>query len=74
MNPSLYEEKNKILAFLNKMDAGQGQFFAKGWLMKCANETIKDEDWTFITIEANFIEKFILSNQASKARHSLANM
>ena len=39
MNSSLYEEKNKILAFLNKMDTGHGKSFAKGWLMKCSSPT-----------------------------------
>ena len=67
MNPSLYEEKNKILAFLNKMDAGRGKSFAKGWLMKCASPDIHDEDRTFNKIEADFIEKFIPSDQATKA-------
>ena len=42
--------------------------------MKCASSDIKDEDWTFLKIEANFIEKFIPSDCTSKARHSLAHM
>ena len=74
LNPSLYEEKNHILAFLNKMDAGQGKSFSEGWLMKCTDSNIKDEDQTFLKIEADFIEKFIPSDHASKARHSLAHM
>ena len=74
MNPSLYEEKNKILAFLNKMNIGCGKSFTEGWLMKCTNKNVKDEDWTFTRIEANFIEKFIPSNQASNAWHALAHM
>ena len=74
MNPSLYKEKNKILAFLNKMDAGHSHSFTEGWLMKCADEIIKDENQTFAKIEANFIEKFIPSNWASRAQHSLADM
>ena len=74
MNPSLYEEKNWILAFLNKMDAGCGKSFAKGWLMKCTNKTIKDKDQTFAKIEANFIGKFIPSDQASKAWHTIIHM
>ena len=44
MNPTLYDEKNKILVFLNKMDVGQGQSFTEGWLMKCADQNIKDKD------------------------------
>ena len=74
LNPSLYEEKNKILVFLNKMDTGQGKSFSKGWLMKCADSNVKDEDRTFLKIETDFIEKFIPSDCASKARHSLAHM
>ena len=74
MNPSLYEEKNKILAILNKMDASPGKSFAKGWLMKCPNENIKDKDWTFARIKANFIAKFIPSNHATKAWHSLMHI
>ena len=74
MNPSLYEEKNKILVFLNKMDAGQGWSFTEGWLMKCVNENIKDEDWTFAKIKATFIKTFISTDHASKAWHSLAHM
>ena len=42
--------------------------------MKCASSDIKDEDWTFLKIEADFIEKFIPSDCTSKARHSLAHM
>ena len=30
LNTSLYKEKKKILAFLNKMDKGQGKSFSKG--------------------------------------------
>ena len=74
LNPSLYEEKNCILMFLNKMDQGQGKSFSEGWLMRCANTNIKDEDRTFLKIEADFIEKFIPTDQASKARHSLVHM
>ena len=44
LNPSLYQEKNKILAFLNKMDQGRGKSFSKGWLIACADPNIKDED------------------------------
>ena len=42
--------------------------------MKCASSDIKDEDWTFLKIEADFIEKFIPSDCTSKAWHSLAHM
>ena len=42
--------------------------------MKCADSNVKDEDWTFLKIEADFLEKFIPSNRASKAWHSLAHM
>ena len=66
MNPSLYEEKNKILAFLDKMDIGCGKSFAERWLMKCANENVKDKDWTFAKIKANFIAKSIPFDHASK--------
>ena len=59
LNPSLYQEKNKILAFLNKMDKGRGKSFSEGWLITCANPNIKDEDRTFNKIEADFVEKFI---------------
>ena len=74
MNPTLYDEKNKILAFLNKMDVGQGQSFTEGWLMKCTNEDTKDEDQTFAKIETDFIEKFIPSDHVSKAQHMLVHM
>ena len=74
LNLTLYEEKNRILTFLNKMDKGQGKSFSKGWLMACANPNIKDKDWTFDKIEADFIEKFIPADQASKSRHALMNM
>ena len=42
--------------------------------MKCASPNIKDEDWTFLKIETDFIEKFIPTDHASKARYSLAHM
>ena len=76
MNPSLYEEKekNKILAFLNKMGVGHSKSFAKGQLMKCASPNVCDKDQTFTKIEADFIEKFIPLDQASKAWHTLAHM
>ena len=74
MNSSLYEEKNKILAFLNKMDAGHGKSFAEWWLMKCTDKNDKNKDQTFSKIEADFIAKFIPSNHASKAWHTLAHM
>ena len=74
LNPSLYEKKNQILAFLNKMDQGRGKSFSEGWLMKCADSNVKDEDQTFLKIKANFIEKFIPSDCTSKAQHSLAHM
>ena len=74
MNLALYEEKNKILALLNKMDVGHGKSFAEGWLMKCTDENTKDEDQTFAKIEANFIEKFIPSDCTSKAQHTLVHM
>ena len=44
LNPSLYQEKNKILAFLNKMDKGRGKSFSEGWLIACADPNVKDED------------------------------
>ena len=59
LNPSLYQEKNKILAFLNKMDKGRGKSFSEGWLIACADPNVKDEDRTFEKIEADFVEKFI---------------
>ena len=59
LNPALYQEKNKILAFLNKMDQGRGKSFSEGWLIACADLNMKDEDRTFEKIKANFIEKFI---------------
>ena len=74
LNPSLYEEKNRILAFLNKMDKGQGKSFSEGWLMACADPNIKDEDQTFDKIEADFIAKFIPADRASRSHHALANM
>ena len=73
MNPFLYKEKHKILAFLNKMDVGWGWSFTEGWLMRCANETIKDKDQTFTKIKADFIEKFPF-DQAFKAWHTLVHM
>ena len=42
--------------------------------MKCTNSNVKDEDRTFLKIKADFIEKFIPSNCASKAQHSLVHM
>ena len=74
LNMSLYNEKKKILAFLNKMDKGRGKSFSEGWLMKCADTNVKDEDRTFKKIKANFIEKFLSTNCASKARHALTHM
>ena len=59
LNPSLYLEKNKILAFLNKMDKGRGKSFSEGWLIACADPNVKDEDRTFEKIEVDFVEKFI---------------
>ena len=59
LNPTLYQEKNKILAFLNKMDKGRGKSFSEGWLIACADPNVKDEDRTFDKIEADFVEKFI---------------
>ena len=74
MNPTLYDEKNKILAFLNKMDVGRGWFFTEGWLMKCTNPNIKVEERTFAIIEAAFINTFIPTDWTSKAWHALAQM
>ena len=74
LNPALYQEKNKILAFLNKMDKGRGKSFSEGWLLKCADPNVKDEDRTFEKIEADFIEKFIPTDRASHSRHSIATM
>ena len=42
--------------------------------MKCANKNVKDKDWTFAKIEADFIAKFIPSDCVSKAQHTLAHM
>ena len=74
LNPSLYQEKNKILVFLNKMDKGRGRSFSEGWLLACADPNVKDEDRTFEKIEADFVEKFIPTNQASCSQHSLSTM
>ena len=74
LNPSLYQEKNKILAFLNKVDKGRGKSFSEGWLITCANPNVKDEDRTFDKIEADFVEKFIPTDRASRSRHSLSTM
>ena len=74
LNPSLYQEKNKILAFLNKMDKGRGKSFSEGWLIACADPNVKDEDQTFDKIEADFVEKFIPTDRASRSRHSLSTM
>ena len=74
LNLSLYEEKNKILAFLNKMDQGRGKSFSEGWLMACANPKIKTEDRTFEKIEADFVEKFIPTDRASHSQHALSLM
>ena len=67
LNPSLYQEKNKILAFLNKMDKGRGKSFSEGWLIACADPNVKDEDRTFDKIEADFVEKFIPTDRASRS-------
>ena len=74
LNPSLYQEKNKILAFLNKMNKGRGKSFSEGWLIKCADPNIKDEDRTFEKIEVDFVEKFIPTDRALRSRHSLLTM
>ena len=74
LNPSLYEEKNRILVFLNKMNKGQGKSFSEGWLMACADPNVKDEDQTFEKIEANFVAKFIPTDRTSRSRHALTNM
>ena len=74
LSPSLYEEKNKILAFLNKMDQGRGKSFSEGWLMACANPEVKPEDRTFEKIETDFIAKFIPTDRASCSRHALSLM
>ena len=74
LNLTLYEEKNKILAFLNKMDQGRGKSFSEGWLMACANPEVKPEDRTFEKIEADFVEKFIPTDRASRSRHALSLM
>ena len=74
LNPSLYEEKNKILAFLNKMDQGRGKSFSEGWLVACANPDVKAKDQTFEKIEADFMEKFIPTDRASRSRHALSTM
>ena len=71
LNPALYQEKNKILAFLNKMDQGRGKSFAEGWLLACADPNVKDEDQTFEKIEADFIEKFIPTDRASCSRRAV---
>ena len=67
LNPSLYQEKNKILAFLNKMDKGRGKSFSEGWLIACADPNVKDEDRTFDKIEVDFVEKFIPTDRASRS-------
>ena len=42
---------------------------------KCANENVKEKDWTFTKIEADFIAKFIPSlSVPQKAWHSLVHM
>ena len=74
LNPSLYQEKNKILAFLNKMDKGRGKSFSEGWLIACADPNVKDEDRTFDKIEVDFVEKFIPTDRASRSQHSLSTM
>ena len=74
LNPALYQEKAKILVFLNKMDKGRGKSFSEGWLIKCTDPEVKDEDRTFEKIEEDFIEKFIPTDQASRSRHSLSTM
>ena len=74
LNPSLYQEKNKILAFLNKMDKGRGKSFSEGWLIACADPNVKDEDRTFDKTKADFVEKFIPTDRASRSRHSLSTM
>ena len=42
--------------------------------MRCTDSNVKDTDWTFLKIKADFIEKFIPSDCASTARHSLAHI
>ena len=42
--------------------------------MKCTDPNIKDEERTFEKIEADFIEKFISTDHASKAWHALVHM
>ena len=74
LNPTLSEEKNKILAFLNKMDQGRGKSFSEGWLMACANPKVKAEDRTFEKIKADFVEKFIPTDRASHSQHALSLM
>ena len=74
LNPGLYQEKNKILAFLNKMDKGRGKSFSEGWLLKCANPEVKDEGRTFEKIKADFVEKFIPTDRTSRSRHALSTM
>ena len=76
LNLAQYKDKpkNKILAFLNKMDQGQGKSFVEGWLMKCSNPNISDTERTFEKIEEDFKEKFIPTDQASRSWHILADM
>ena len=43
--------------------------------MKCTDENVKNEDWTFTKIDqATFIKTFISTDRASKAQHMLAHM
>ena len=74
LNLGIYKDKpkNKILAFLNKMDQGQGKSFAEGWLIKCANPA--HADMTFEKIKEDLKEKFIPTNQAFQSQHTLADL
>ena len=54
INSKTYDEKAQMLVKLNKMSAGRGATFTKGWYLRLANNDIPLEQKTFVKLDKDF--------------------
>ena len=76
INGKTYDEKAQMLVKLNKMSAGRGATFTKGWHLRLANNNIPLEQKTFVKWDKDFHWTFIpkdLEDWAHQEVYSLSN-
>ena len=62
-----YPNTARIMVFLNRMSKGQGNAFAKAWLIKLENEHVTDADKTWTQIKKAFKATFTPYDTAVQA-------